>query len=108
MPDYRRWRIPGGTYFFTVNLLDRRRALLTDEIDHLRAAFARVREAHPYHIDAIVVLPDHLHCIWTLPPEDDRSPCAGVRSNVRSSQCDSSRITVSLPSSVWKSIPFDE
>jgi len=70
MPDYRRFRVPGGTYFFTVNLLERRRTLLVDHIDVLRHAVRRVRARHPFHIDAWVVLPDHMHCIWTLPPGD--------------------------------------
>lgn len=60
----------GGSYFFTVNLLDRRRSLLVEHIELLRAAFRTVRNDHPFHIDAIVVLPDHLHCIWTLPQGD--------------------------------------
>jgi len=72
MSNYRRWRVSGGSYFFTVNLLNRKRALLVDYIDALRDAFRHVRSNHPYHIDAIVVLPDHLHCIWTLPKGDDR------------------------------------
>ena len=62
--------MPGGSYFFTVNLVDRRRALLTDHIDLLRAAFRQVRARHPFAIDATVVLPDHLHAIWTLPEAD--------------------------------------
>ena len=70
MPDYRRNRVPGGTYFFTVNLLERNLSLLTDHVDALRAAVRRVRAARPFHIDAWVVLPDHLHCMWTLPPHD--------------------------------------
>ncbi len=70
MPDYRRNRVPGGTYFFTVNLLERKLSLLTDHIDALRAAVRRIRARHPFHIDAWVVLPDHLHCVWTLPPDD--------------------------------------
>ena len=70
MPDYRRNRVPGGTYFFTVNLLERKLSLLTDHIDALRAAVRRVRARHPFHIGAWVVLPDHLHCMWTLPPDD--------------------------------------
>ena len=70
MPDYRRHRVPGGTYFFTVNLRDRRCDLLTAEIDRLRAAIRQTRTRHPFHIDAWVVLPDHLHCLWTLPPGD--------------------------------------
>jgi len=71
MPSYRRNRVTGATYFFTVNLADRRAALLVDNIDLLRAAFRNVRQRHPFAIDAIVVLPDHLHAVWTLPEEDD-------------------------------------
>ena len=70
MPDYLRNRVPGGTYFFTVNLLERRSQLLTEHIDGLRHAVRRTRQRQPFHIDAWVVLPDHLHCIWTLPPGD--------------------------------------
>ncbi|MBL8470685.1 MAG: transposase [Rhodocyclaceae bacterium] len=70
MPDYRRHRIAGGTYFFTVNLLERRRSLLTNHVDALRFAVARVKAARPFHIDAWVVLPDHMHAVWTLPPHD--------------------------------------
>jgi len=70
MPDYRRFRIAGGTYFFTVTLLDRQCGLLTRHIDALRAAVRATRTLRPFHIDAWVVLPDHLHCIWTLPPGD--------------------------------------
>ena len=71
MPNYRRWRVPGGSYFFTVNLLDRQRSLLVEHISELRAALHQVRAAHPFHIDALVVLPEHLHTIWTLPPGDE-------------------------------------
>jgi putative transposase len=71
MPNYRRFRIAGGTYFFTVNLLDRSSDLLTRHIDALRQAVRATRALRPFHIDAWVVLPDHLHCIWTLPPGDD-------------------------------------
>jgi len=70
MPDYRRHRVPGGTYFFTINLLDRRADLLTRHIDALRAAVRRTRDERPFHIDAWVVLPDHMHCVITLPPGD--------------------------------------
>jgi len=70
MPDYRRNRVPGGTFFFTVNLLDRRSNLLVRHIDALRAAVRRVRAGAPFDIDAWVVLPDHLHCLWTLPQGD--------------------------------------
>lgn len=70
MPDYRRNRVPGGTYFFTVNLLERNRSLLTEHIDLLRGSVRTVRHTRPFHIDAWVVLPDHMHCIWTLPQGD--------------------------------------
>ena len=72
MPDYRRYRIPGGCYFFTVNLHQRDgNELLIREIDRLRDTVRRVRQLRPFHIDGWVVLPDHMHCIWTLPPDDD-------------------------------------
>ena len=74
MPDYRRNRVPGGTFFFTVNLLERRSNLLVREIDLLRDAVRRVRTCRPFHIDAWVVLPDHMHCLWTLPPGDTDFP----------------------------------
>lgn len=67
---YRRNRVAGGTYFFTVTLKDRKSTLLVDQIDPLRAAFYAVKHAHPFHIDALVILPEHLHAIWTLPPGD--------------------------------------
>ena len=70
MPEYRRNRVAGGTYFFTVNLHDRNRCLLVEQIDDLRNAVRRVREVMPFHIDAWVVLPDHMHALWTLPEGD--------------------------------------
>jgi REP-associated tyrosine transposase len=70
MPRYIRAFVPGGTFFFTVALLERRRRLLTDHIEALRAAFAAVQAKRPFTIDAIVVLPDHLHCLWTLSAGD--------------------------------------
>jgi putative transposase len=70
MTNYRRASFAGGTFFFTVNLADRRLDLLTDRIDLLRAAFRYARGRHPFAIDAIVVMPDHLHAIWTLPEGD--------------------------------------
>jgi putative transposase len=68
---YRRAKIKGGTYFFTVNLADRSSTLLTDRIDELRSAVQKIKHEHPFGIDAMVVLPDHIHAIWTLPPEDN-------------------------------------
>jgi putative transposase len=70
MTNYRRNFVPGGTYFFTVNLADRRMALLICHIAVLRRAFRVVRARHPFGIDAVVVLPDHLHCVWTLADDD--------------------------------------
>ncbi|HSA46945.1 MAG TPA: transposase [Candidatus Competibacteraceae bacterium] len=70
MPHYVRAYTPGGSYFFTVALLERRRHLLTEHINALRTAFTSVRRQRPFRIDAIVVLPDHLHGLWTLPPDD--------------------------------------
>jgi REP-associated tyrosine transposase len=74
MPDYRRNRVAGGTFFFTVNLLDRRSDLLVTQIDLLRDAVGRARARAPFRIDARVVLPDHLRCLWTLPPDDAEFP----------------------------------
>jgi putative transposase len=70
MPNYRRAFVPGGCFFFTVNLLERRRTLLVDHIATLREAVATTRQGHLFAIDAFVVLPDHLHAVWTLPPDD--------------------------------------
>ena len=70
MPNYHRNRVPGGSYFFTVNLLDRRERLLVEHIDAFRESVRKVRAQRPFHIDAWVVLPDHTHCVWTLPPGD--------------------------------------
>ncbi|HLQ26332.1 MAG TPA: hypothetical protein VK138_10695 [Acidiferrobacterales bacterium] len=58
MPDYRRHRLPGGTYFFTINLLKRQSDLLIRHVTLLRAAVRAVRCAHLFHINAWVVLPD--------------------------------------------------
>jgi putative transposase len=70
LTNYRRNFVSGGSYFFTVNLADRRSRLLTEHIESLRAAFRYARNRHPFTIDAIVILPDHLHAIWTLPEGD--------------------------------------
>ena len=71
MRTYKRQRIDGGCYFFTVNLANRHNNdLLVREIAALREAFRQTRADHPFEIDAIVVLPEHLHVIWQLPPED--------------------------------------
>jgi putative transposase len=70
MVRYQRQYIPGGSYFFTVTLADRRSTALTDHISALRAAFRAVKAESPFTIDAIVILPDHLHALFTLPEND--------------------------------------
>jgi putative transposase len=70
MTAYRRHPVPGGTYFFTVNLLNRKDDTLTRRIGALRDAMREARIRLPFHIDACVVLPEHLHCVWTLPEGD--------------------------------------
>ena len=71
MTQYRRSSVPGVTWFFTVNLAERNGTrLLVDEVNTPRTAFRVVQSAHAFQIEAAVILPDHLHCIWTLPPGD--------------------------------------
>jgi putative transposase len=70
MTDYRHNRVPGATFFFTVRLLDRDGSLLTEHISAFGEAMRQARGQRPFHIDAWVVLPDHAHAIWTLPPGD--------------------------------------
>jgi putative transposase len=70
MVRYRRNRVQGGTYFFTVTLAERRSTRLVDHIGTLRAAFRVARQERPFTIDAVVILPDHLHAILTLPQGD--------------------------------------
>jgi putative transposase len=70
MSNYLRPRRPGATIFFTVALAARGSDLLVREIRHLRQAVSLVRAERPFEIGAWVVLPDHMHCIWTLPDGD--------------------------------------
>jgi putative transposase len=71
---YRRTHTPGARYFFTVNLADRCNTLLVDHVDVLREVTRRVKQSHPFIIDAVVILPDHLHAIWKLPQRDADFP----------------------------------
>jgi len=73
MPEYRRPIAPGATFFFTV-VTNFRRPILTSPAASglLRTAFRQEPAHHPFEIDAVVILPDHLHCLWTLPPDDTR------------------------------------
>ncbi|MDC9729221.1 MAG: transposase [Methyloprofundus sp.] len=70
MSDYHRYRVSGGCYFFTVNLYDRHKSLLIENLDLLRESVRSCKQKRPFHIDAWVVLPEHMHCIWTLPEGD--------------------------------------
>ena len=70
MSCYRRPRLPGATVFFTVNLADRASSLLLHEVAALRLAVMQTRAQLSFKVDAGVVLPDHLHCIWTPPAGD--------------------------------------
>src|SRR4051794_16630508 len=70
MVNYRRNFVPGGTFFFTVTLADRSSKILVDHVDLLREALRVARRERPFVIDAIVILPEHLHAIFTLPPDD--------------------------------------
>jgi putative transposase len=74
MVRYRRNFVAGGTYFFTATLVDRKSSALVNHIEALRAAFRATRRAHPFAIDAVVVLPDHLHVLMTLPTGDADYP----------------------------------
>jgi putative transposase len=71
MPQYRRSRLEGGTYFFTVVTYDRLPILMTAKArELLRSAWVDVRERFPFSVDAVCLLADHLHCIWVLPEGD--------------------------------------
>ncbi len=70
MPNYRRAQITGACWFFTVNLQHRQQHLLTEQIDLLKSSVRNVHQRKPFLINAWVVLPDHMHCIWTLPAGD--------------------------------------
>src|SRR5207244_623301 len=74
MSRYRRAKIEGGVFFFTVALADRLSDVLVRHIDRLRRIYGSVRERHPFETLAICVLPDHLHALWSLPPEDANFP----------------------------------
>jgi putative transposase len=69
--EYRRSRVPGATYFFTVVTYQRQPLFgELDNVELLREVFREVKATLPFEIEAMVVLPDHLHCLWTLPEGD--------------------------------------
>jgi len=70
MSRYRRVKIKGGMFFFTVALANRRSELLVRNVDLLRRAYRTIRDRRPFETVAICILPDHLHAIWQLPEDD--------------------------------------
>jgi putative transposase len=74
MVRYRRNLVAGGTFFITATLVDRTSSKLTDHVEALRSAVMLTRRAHPFGLDAVVVLPDHLHFVITLPEGDSDFP----------------------------------
>jgi putative transposase len=74
MPHYRRLKISGGTFFFTVVLADRTSDLLVRHVDRLRDAYAQAQHRHSFETVAICILPDHIHTIWSLPENDADFP----------------------------------
>lgn len=70
MSRYRRNYLEGGTYFFTVVTYQRQRIFYAETVAILRQGFRKCISEKPFTIDAFVILPDHIHCIWTLPPHD--------------------------------------
>jgi len=90
--QYRRSKAEGGTFFFTLVTHFRRPFLCAPQnIGILRVSFKKVKKAHPFTIDAIVILPDHIHCLWTLPAGDnDYSTRWRLIKSAFSRQCDPS------------------
>jgi putative transposase len=74
MARYRRAKVEGGTFFFTVALADRSSDLLVRHIDRLRKVYKSVQDLYPFETIAICVLPDHLHAVWSLPEGDGDFP----------------------------------
>jgi len=70
MTSYRRAKIPGGMYFFTVNLAEHQQMTLVENIGLLKRSLRNEQKAHPFRINALVILPDHLHAVLTLPEGD--------------------------------------
>ena len=74
MSRYRRIHAAGASHFFTVCLAQRGQTLLTEDVARLRQAYCETLRKYPVRTDAIVILPDHLHAVWTLPEEDADFP----------------------------------
>jgi putative transposase len=74
MSRYRRIKIDGGVFFFTVTLADRSCDVLVREVDKLRRIYGTIQDRYPFETVAICILPDHLHAVWALPPGDTDYP----------------------------------
>ncbi|MBD2634769.1 transposase [Limnothrix sp. FACHB-881] len=100
MPNYRRWRSEGGTYFFTAVTYGRY-PWLCEPIARqaLRQAIRTTQAAYPFSIDAWVLLPDHLHCIWTLPTGDDDFSTRWRLIKTRTTRVCNRQFPIDLPSS---------
>jgi len=71
MSEYRRLYQPGGSYFFTIVTHQRAKILsLPDNLTRIKSAFDKVRGKYPFTMEAFVILPDHVHCIWLMPSGD--------------------------------------
>jgi putative transposase len=71
---YRRVMVANATYFFTLNVQDRKSNLLINHTDPLRFAFKKIQKNHPFYLDAVVIMPDHCHMMMTLPEGDKNYP----------------------------------
>jgi len=74
MSRYRRVKIEGKAFFFTVALADRSSAILVEHVERLRRIYSAVKQRYPFETVAICVLPDHIHAIWSLPEGDADYP----------------------------------
>ena len=84
MPEYKRFGVSGGTYFFTLVTYKRYPWLCNDIArSTLREGIEKVRIKYPFEIDAFILLPEHLHCIWTLPDGDVLRQAASLRDALR-------------------------
>ena len=100
MGTYQTNRVAGRSYFFTVRLADPHSTLLTEHVSAFGEALRQVRTKLPFHIDAWVVLHDHAHTIWTLPPGDH--DCAARWRAVKIAFSKSVRKSHPLAASIWQ------
>jgi len=72
--NYRRATVAGASYFFTVNLANRNSSLMIEQINLLRETMREIKQTPPFEIEAMVVLPEHIHAVWRLPEGDNDYP----------------------------------